>query len=134
MNNCDLACQILQLTEDGDDLIPHHLYILQEAVNGHLNETGQKLFEEIHRNVVSGKYKKPWFHDIKNLTIDNQGYVFWKGKEIEHFNPKWAYSKEAMKSAKELKNRCCHLEKLNVSVNTATVIWNWEKYQTNKEK
>ena len=112
------------------NLSPDHLYILQEAVNGHLNETGQKLFKDIHRDVISGKYKMPWFHGIENMTIGHQGFVFWKGKEIEHFNPGWAYSKEAKLNAKELKDRCCHLEKISVQINTATVIWNWEKHQS----
>ena len=38
---CDKACEILQRTNDGDDLAPNHLWLVQEMVNGHLNERGE---------------------------------------------------------------------------------------------
>ncbi len=39
-STCDMACDILQRTNDGDDLEPMHLKLIEDAVNGFLNEKG----------------------------------------------------------------------------------------------
>ena len=70
---CEQACSILQATHDGDDLDPTHLWIIQEAVNGNLNEKGLGVFKEVYDQVTSGKYQKPWFHGIEHLTRDHEG-------------------------------------------------------------
>jgi hypothetical protein len=58
-----------------------------------------------------------------------QGYILWKGKQVEHYNSAWAYTPDGKKRAEELAARCPHLECIGVEVNTSTTIWNWEKYQ-----
>jgi len=42
--NCEMACEILLVTNDGDELSPEHLMLLQDAVNGVLNEKGNQVF------------------------------------------------------------------------------------------
>src|SRR3989339_1482135 len=107
---CDVACEILRNTDDGDDLVPPDLKLVELAVNGHLTEIGMQAFMELHRKVMEGTYKRPFLHDIEHLTIKHSGYVFWKGIEIEHYNIRWAYSDEAREKAVELARRCQHLE------------------------
>jgi hypothetical protein len=46
---CDKAIAILQHTHDGDDLLPKELWIVQEMVNGHLNNKGVRFFMKIYR-------------------------------------------------------------------------------------
>ncbi len=41
---CEMSCEILRKANDGDDLDPRHLWLVQEAVNGHLNDDQQSLF------------------------------------------------------------------------------------------
>lgn len=84
MKNIDKALFIIQKTNDGDDLSPEHLKLTEMAVNGRLNDIGQKVFDELYENVKQG-YKKPWFHGLEYLTIDNEGYVYWKGVHVEHY-------------------------------------------------
>jgi len=122
---CDKAIEILQKTNDGNNLDPVDLDIVQATVNGHLTETGEIYFYDLHQRVIKG-YKKPWFHGIEHLTIDWEGYVYWKNKHIEHFTLCWAYSKEAFKQAKELERRCKLLEYVCQNVNSLTVIWKWK--------
>jgi hypothetical protein len=86
MNTCEKAIFILQKTRDGEDLAPRDLYLVQEAVNNHLNDLGMQEFEKIHAAVVAGSYKKPWFYGIENLTKDHRGYVYWKGIHVEHYS------------------------------------------------
>lgn len=128
-NNCEMAIAILQKTNDGDDLDPKELKLLENAVNGFLNDYGQKLFTELHQRVIAGTYKKPFFHNIEHLTINHVGYVYWKGKMVEHYSLSWAYSQDAEKSARELARRCLYLEQIGIEVNSSNAVWLWEKYE-----
>ncbi len=130
---CDKACTILKATNDGNDLSPEHLYLLQEMVNGHLNELGEKEFEKLYRSVQTG-YVKPWFHGIAHLTLDHEGYVLWKGKAVEHFDSPWRWTQEAKKQAEEVAERCRHLESIGEVPTIGKVIWTWEKYAPKEVK
>ncbi|MAU12867.1 MAG: hypothetical protein CL607_23810 [Anaerolineaceae bacterium] len=123
----DQCIEILQKTNDGDDLDPNHLKLVEMAVNGHLNERGEKALEELLEQVRSG-YQKPWFHDIEHLTIDQEGFVYWRGKEVEHFNLPWGYSEEGKQSAEELAARCRHLECLGADANVKNAVWSWKEF------
>ena len=128
----DKAIFILQKTNDGDDLSPEHLYLLQEAVNGRLNEYGRQEFEKLFISAQAG-YVKPWFHDIEHMTIDHTGYVLWKGKIVEHYDSPWRWTAEGKKAAEKLAKRCQHLESIGVELSTANTAWEWEKYAPVKE-
>jgi len=121
----DQACAILQATNDGDDLSPPHLKLLESAVNGFLNEAGMAAFDALCLDVERG-YKKPWLHGVENLMIDHVGYVKWKGVTVEHFTPSWAYSAEARVQAEEVGRRCRLLEDRGASPSMLTVVWKWE--------
>jgi len=121
---CDKACEILQKTNDGDDLDPRHLKLLEMAVNGFLNDVGETAFEELYTNVQAG-YQKPWFHDIEHLIRNHEGYVLWKGKAVEHYDSPWAYSAAAKKQAEELARRCHILESRGEIPTTHNAIWTW---------
>jgi hypothetical protein len=125
---CKMAGDILQKTNDGDDLDPLDLKLVESAVNGFLNDDGWEAFRKLNDSVNQG-YVAPWFHGIENMRRTEQGYILWKGKRVEHYDSPWAYTPDGKKSAEELADRCRHLENIGVEVNTSTTIWNWEKYQ-----
>ncbi len=127
---CDQAIEILRLTHDGDDLDPIQLKLVENAVNGFLNDKGIEVFDKLYTTVIEGKYKKPSFHGFDNLTIDHIGYVYWKGNIVEHYNLSWAYSEEAKKEAQDLAWRCKIVEERNEIPSTHNVIWEWPE---NKE-
>lgn len=58
VDNGEAALEIIAATNDGNDLAPRHLKLLENAVNGFLNEKGQLAFEQLLANVRSG-YSKP---------------------------------------------------------------------------
>ncbi len=122
---CDMACAILQKTNDGDDLAPQHLWLLQEWVNGNLNEKGKKAFKEVHDQVIAGKYKKPWLCGVEHLTQDHEGYVYWKGKHVEHYSHD--NYEEKKRAAEELAGRCRILESKGIPVTCNAAIWRWDK-------
>ena len=122
---CEKAEEILRSTSDGDNLSPEHLKLVEMAVNGFVNEAGEKAFLDLSEQCKAG-YKKPWFHGIENLTIDHIGYVYWKGHQVEHYDSPWRWSAEAKAAAEELARRCRILEERGNSVNLQTAIWKWE--------
>jgi hypothetical protein len=121
-----MAITILQKTNDGDDLAPEHLYLVQEAANGHLSKEGEITFSQLYNSVLEG-YKKPWLHGIENLTIDHGGYVYWKGKQVEHYDFPWAYSEHARSEALKIARRCNILEGKGIEPSVISVVWNWEE-------
>jgi len=119
------ACEILRGTRDGDDLAPHHLKLVEMAVNGFVNEEGAAAFQELHASVLAG-YKKPWFFDIENLTIDNVGYVYWRGKVVEHYSFPPERRDACQVAATELGRRCRILEFRGEVPTNRNTIWTWE--------
>ena len=128
MNACDKAIEIIRKTDDGNKLSPQDLSLLETAVNGWLSEAGEIVFEELYQKVEKGTYKPQWLNGVEHITRGHDGYVYWKGQEVEHYDAPWCYSEEGKKAIIELSNRCKHLEQVGVKVNTANAIWNWEKY------
>jgi hypothetical protein len=126
-SRCDMACEVLQKTHDGDDLAPFHLWLLQEWVNDHLNEKGEALFREMHQQVMAGTYTKPWVQGVEHLTRDHEGYIYWKGIQVEHFSFSGKGCQEREKAAaEELARRCRILESKGIPVSCAHAIWKWD--------
>lgn len=124
-SSLEKALFILKHTNDGNALCPLHLKLVELSINGQLSESGTQAFEKLFSNTLSG-YKKPFFHNIEHLTIDTQGFVYWKNTEVEHYSLSWAFSDEAQKAAQTLGNRCKSLETSGTPVNTSTAIWQWK--------
>jgi hypothetical protein len=119
------AIEVLQKTNDGNDLSPFHLKILEMAVNGHLNDDGIKLFQaEIYTPVANGAYRKPWFHGIEHLTIRHSGYVYWKNARVEHYTIGWHLSEESRQAAIRLGAICREIEEKGEIV-TGEKVWKY---------
>jgi hypothetical protein len=122
---CGLACDILRKTNDGDDLAPGCLALLELAVNGDTNEAGEKAFATLHACVMDGSYHKPWLQDVEHLTRDHAGYVYWKGQHVEHWSGDLPYSAEGKKAAHELSRRCKIIEERGDTPDVVKVVWRW---------
>lgn len=129
MNICEMACEIVRRTNDGDQLAPEHLRLVENAVNGFLNGLGKEKFRELYEEVLSGRYRKPFFHGIEHLTLDHEGFVYWKDRQVEHYDFPFAFSERGREASQELARRCRRLEEKGVPVNVGSAIWNWEKYR-----
>jgi len=123
------ACEILHRTRDGDDLEPSDLKLTELAVNGHLNDKGIKVFDDLYGRVVTGKYKKPWLHGVEPMTRDHEGFIFYKDKQVEHFSGFYVNSLEAKRHLTELRSQCAYMERNGMEVSCANVVWGWEKHR-----
>jgi hypothetical protein len=124
---CELACEILRATKDGDDLAPPDLKLVELAVNGYLNEAGNAAFMELHRNATKrADYTVPWFLGIEHMTRDHQRYIYWKGVRIEHYDHDiWQQDgwRERMKACAEaLAAHCLALEAQGITPTGQNVV------------
>jgi len=125
-NVCDLACEILKRTDDGDRLAPEDLKLVELAVNGFLNQQGEEQFRELYRNAIKPEgYTVPWFLGIENMTRDHERFIYWRGERVEHFDhnvwkqPGW---QERIKAdAEKLAAHCRALEEQAIVPNMNTV-------------
>jgi len=125
---CDKACAILKKTQDGDMLDPQELKIIELAVNGYLTQNGLDVFEKLYQRVVVDEtYVKPYLHDIEHITRDHEGYIYYKGIHVEHYDRDYVYSEDAKNELLELKRRCEVLESKGIEVSFVKVIWAWEE-------
>ena len=119
ISTSEKAITILQKTNDGDDLAPRHLSLLESAVNGFLTPEGIKAFDTLYEQIESGPYVKPWLFDVENVTMDNQGYVYWREIQVEHFTIWNDDSRERLRryTSEEIAPACLALEAQGIPVN-----------------
>ena len=66
-------------------------------------------------------------YGIEELTKDGQGYILWKGHEVEHYS--FRSEENERPAAEKLAGRCRHLEALGVPVNISTAVWSWSWFE-----
>jgi len=123
MSNSDKAIEILKGSHDGDALAPRHLALVELAVNRDLTEAGQQALDELHAQVLAGTYVQPWLHGIEHLSKNHEGYVFWKGHEVEHYS--FRDFEAERQAANELARRCRILDARGEPVSTTAAVWKW---------
>lgn len=66
-------------------------------------------------------------HNIAELDKNGEGYVFWKGKHVEHYSYRHDEREEEKEACQKLAGKCRKLETWNfpVSVTTAGWCWSW---------
>jgi hypothetical protein len=67
-------------------------------------------------------------HDIEHITRDHEGYIYYKGIHVEHYDRDWVYSEDAKNSLLELKRRCEFLERKGIEVSSGSAIWGWDNH------
>lgn len=121
----DICIEILQKTNDGNDLAPWHLKLLELAANQGLNEAGEIALYELYEQVKNG-YKKPWHLGIKHMTKDHEGYIYYKGRQVEHYSfHDDPGQKRERKSLRKLQRNMLFLE----SIGQPPTLGNWWKWE-----
>lgn len=119
------SIEILRDSRDGEDLDPAHLSLVEAAVNNNLTERGVEAFRQLHAEVTSGKYIKPWLCGVEHVTRDLQGYIYWKGNRIEHFTFSAMDAAHLKAITQRLVERCRHIEALGLPVCGRTYFNDW---------
>ena len=111
--NIDKILAILQKTNDGDNLSPEHLKLVELGANGYLNQAGLAALDRLYESVEAGNYTKPYHLGVEFMTRDHEGFIYFKDKEVEHYSSSWAYSLEAKACLTKLQHQCLYLESIN---------------------
>jgi hypothetical protein len=119
------SIEILRDSRDGEDLDPAHLSLVEAAVNNNLTERGVQVFHQLHAEVTSRKYIKPWLCGVEHVTRDLQGYVYWKKNRIEHFTFSAMDAVHLKAITKRLAEKCRHIEALGLPVCGSTYFNSW---------
>lgn len=119
----DVCCNVLKLSDDGEDLSPRDLKFIENVVNYGCSEEGEIYLYEMEKKLENKTYAKNWAYDVEDLTQDHEGYIYYKGIHVEHYSH--SNYDNARKDALELRDRCKTLEKNNIPVNCANAIWKW---------
>lgn len=119
----NLATEILALTEQGALLTPWDFSFVKNlsGLDGAFDVLPG--LKQLKQEITNGSYSTSfeWFHGLKYLAKNGQGYVFWKGVSIEHFS----YGENSAgerDAAIRLEARCRKLESLGFPVTSRTVL------------
>lgn len=123
----DKAISIIHNTQDGDLLSPTHLKLTELAVNGFLNDNGIEAFNKLYEEVMSGEYKQPFLHGVKHMTQDHEGYILFKGKEVEHYSSPWVHTLDAKCDLMMLQQKCLFLESKGIVPDMYNSVWCWNQ-------
>lgn len=105
MKTIQVCIKILELSANGEDLSPRHLKLVEMGANGQTNEAGNNKLREILEQLQSGTYED-WYFGIEGLWLDDRGFVYWQGQNVEHFSfADGNYSQAAKQAALELVER-----------------------------
>ncbi len=63
----------------------------------------------------------PWLHGQEGLQKDGRGYVYWRGREVEHYSFWREEPDREREAAERLADICRTLEKLGITVHGGTV-------------
>lgn len=110
MELIDKVIAIIEKTNDGNDLTPQDLKLTELAANGFLNEKGRQKIDEIYQAAIAGQYRRPPYLGVEFMDRAHDGYVYFKGQEVEHYSSFWAYSLDAKASLIKLQRQCLFLE------------------------
>lgn len=127
--NTEIECEILQLSNDGEDLSPTHLKLIENSVNFGLNEQGKIVLDGVLKALKDGTYKAPWLLGVKGMTQDHEGYIYYHGAHVEHYTNRYFKNEAEIKEKlEELKKRCETLKKNGLQVSCGNAIWLWNKH------
>lgn len=119
----DQVIELLRLTEDGGTLGASDLALVQVVANGGdeaLTPAGRQHWDALlqdARNGARGGLARPWLHGVANLTMGPDGYVYWRGVEVEHYS----HSERLRSQAIELGEICKLIESRGGVVGSVSV-------------
>ena len=81
-------------------------------------------FADLYHKIQTKTYKQTWLHGVEHLTIDHEGFVYWKGQHVEHYTMK--FLNDLKEQSQELGRWCQILEDNGIKISVGSAVWNWE--------
>lgn len=113
-----MALEILQHSDEGKNLDPVHLTMVEFACNCALDQRRISSLYDLHRAVVINKdYKTTCFAEREHVTIDWSGRVYYKSQLIDQFLLDRFAHEDAKVLMKRIEQTCLQMEKDHITVN-----------------
>ena len=121
---------IWTLSGYGKALTPQDKEIAMTAPYGELSEDAMRRFEEIYEAVSGGRYERPPYFSLPNMTLDTQGNLYYKGAVVNYIMPQYGYpwTLDAKRTAERTLDRCLYLERIGITPTQAILEDNWPCY------
>lgn len=121
---------IWTLSGYGKALTPQDEGIVTAAPGGKLSEDAMRRFEDIYEAVSGGRYERPPYFSLPNMTLDTRGNLYYKGVVVNYIMPEYGYpwSLDAKRTAERTLDRCLYLERIGVTPTQAVLEGNWPNY------
>ena len=87
-------------------------------------------FEEIYEAVKGGCYERPPYFDLPDLTLDNNGTLYYKGVGVDYIMVEYgnSYTLDSKRIAERTLDRCRYLERIGVAPSREDLDHGWKKY------
>lgn len=124
MNKFDKTYTILLSTNDGDDLSPFHLRMIELVINNGekiLNEDGLVEWNKLYNDCKNKQYTKPFHFGVEHMTKDHTGFIYFKGIQVEHFSH--SSGEDELKDTQELADWCMDQEKQGLKISAGKAMF-----------
>jgi hypothetical protein len=116
-----VAQEVLRITRNGGALTGADFQFVSDLTEGRALPDSQARLAAIHGALVKRTYQSSrWFHGEVGLFKDSQGYVYWRGRQVEHFSFGEDKDRER-EAALRLSQTCQALEAAGIEVRGGTV-------------
>lgn len=121
---------IWTLSGYGKALTPQDKDIAMSAPYGGLSEDAMRRFEEIYEAVSGGRYERPPYFSLPDMTLDTHGNLYYKGVVVNYIMPHYGYpwTLDAKRTAERTLDRCLYLERIGVPPTEAVLVDKWPYY------
>jgi hypothetical protein len=120
----ETAIDILTRTSDGDDLAPTRSEVARKRRQRTPHRKGKIAFADLNKRVVNG-YVRLWFRGVEHVTIDHEGYIYWRGNHVEHYCIRLMTAERQQSETEGLARRCLIVEGRGLAVSSTNLIWHW---------
>lgn len=127
--------EIKRYTNKGNTLVNPHRYAIDCINNGWEDEFNLAMLNQAYKQIKEGTYEKlkNCHFGVEHMTMDGDGFIYYKGQHIEHFayeSSEWFKEWKVTLTAARI---CKLLEEKNIPINWATFCINVNQYLTPEE-
>jgi hypothetical protein len=122
LSNTGKIAFILSNTKEGLKLLQADLSFLEEALNRTLDTSQTRRLNFLYQSILDGTYEPAYLCDVTYMTLDADGYIYFKGQLTEHFNLPFNIPPLLKSKVKEVQQRCLKMEKLGLPIGIANYL------------
>ena len=130
ISTIEKALAIIQHSNEGRDLDPLHLRMVELACNKQFSRIDLKVLDQLYQQVVIHKdYQKPWLAGVPFMRVDHAGYIRYKGQVVEHYSLDEMLTADIRDQVVTLQQACLQMESAGIPITSL----NYHKFLTKNQ-